>query len=281
MFAICGGMPRAGSTLHYQIVAHLVETYSSGRRLGFVQTGLLPEFRREVIDNRWRAIKTHLLDPGLTGLLEEGRAVGFYIYRDIRDVVCSMMRRGPDWTGPPLSCPPRLIDNDRAWRATPPVLVHRYEDVVADLPKAVREIATHLGITLATREADEIAALYSLEANRARTRSITSRPAPSTPHGSMMPGHPASSPGNPLNPASVTAASDPRCVATDIDGVDLRSLLRWDHIGTGQVGGWRTTLSASDVETLRPSCTEWLIANSYEADEHWGVTRPVTTAGVA
>lgn len=281
MFAICGGMPRAGSTLHYQIVCHLVETHLGGARLGFIHSGLLCEVRREVLDNRWRIIKTYTFDSGVQALVDEGRAKVFYIYRDVRDVLASMLQRRAPLMPPPHVLLPRIIQRDAIWKAQASVFVHRFEDVVADVPKAVRAMAAHLGIALRTHEADAIARSYSLEANRQRVAAIVSRPKPPAPFGlPQTAGLPATTFGHPVTPLGLHEASMMPGSVRDIDGVDLHTLLRWDHIGTGQPGAWRTVVSADDLERVRPVCTEWLIANGYETDGNWGVTNLDAAASV-
>jgi hypothetical protein len=270
MFAICGGMPRSGSTLAYQIVCHLVERHLQGVRLGFVHAGLLPEFRQEVLDHRWRVVKSHYCDPGLRCLADEGCAVSFYVYRDLRDVVCSIMQHAGRSIQQPLSYVPGLIDNDRRWKATPGVLVQRYEDVFANVPAAITEMAAHLHVTLAAGEADEIAALYSLDANRARIQAISSRPGQTASAETR-----GSAPPRPRAEAAAQGAPATR----DADGIDLHTLLLWNHIGSGRPGGWRETLSEADVQALRPACAEWLVANGYERDANWDVTPAAMPTG--
>lgn len=170
MFAIAGGMPRSGSTLVYQVVCHLVERHLDGVRLGRADLGLLPEYRREVRDNRWRVIKTHFFDPGVKCLIGEGRAAAFYIYRDIRDVLCSMMRLDKKGFEQPFADLPMFMHNDRLWKESGHTLVQRYEAVIGDVPKAVGQMAAHLHVRLEEGEAAAIAALYSIDANRARAK---------------------------------------------------------------------------------------------------------------
>jgi hypothetical protein len=225
-------MPRSGSTLVYNIVCHVVEKHLHGTRLGFADAGLLPEYRREVLDNRWRAIKTHVFDPGLKSLMDEGRATVFYIYRDLRDVLCSVMKHSGLPIDRSVSIVPALVENDRLWKADEHTLVQRYEDVVADVPHAVAEIAAHLHVSLSDGEASEIAAIYSIDANRARVEAIASRPRADGAGGRFR--------------------------------IDPHTLLLSNHIHTGQTGGWRTTLTESEVEAVHAVCGEWLAVNSYE-----------------
>src|SRR5262245_23834258 len=167
MFAICAGMLRSGSTFQYQIVSHLVETIHGGKRLGFMGLDCVSEIRQEVLDYRWRVIKVHEPHAFFSGLLDEGRAKCFYTYRDVRDVMYSLMHRlglGFDeiFRHAALAAGP----NDEFWRSQPHTLVQRYEELVGDSTAAIRSIAEHLGIALSEPDAANLASLYSIEANR-------------------------------------------------------------------------------------------------------------------
>lgn len=233
MFAICAGMQRSGSTWQYQVASHLVEGHLHGVRLGFVGLHWLPEVRREVIDNRWRVLKVHDSHPALTELIAERRAVGFYTYRDIRDVVYSIKARSGASFERVIGEVPNLLRHHRVWSAHERTLVQRYESHVLDPTGAIREIAAHLGLHPPAVEIENIAVLYSLEANRRRARQLADSGVPYDPH----------------------------------------TQLYSNHLRSGEAGTWRRLATPAEIEILRRTCSAWLVAQGYETDDGWGLDR--------
>src|SRR5262249_36851629 len=180
---ICAGMYRACSTWQYEVVACLVEHHRAGRRLGY----LTPE-QYAGAGNRnaaggepnkttavgWRVFKSHDGDRCFARAIAQGRAVAIYAYRDVRDVVFSLMHKRR-LTFEQLLRPGmihQVLANDRFWTRQANVLVQRYDDILADPVAAVRALAHHLGIRPAVGEAERIADEYSLAANKARTEAL-------------------------------------------------------------------------------------------------------------
>ena len=242
MFAICAGMYRSGSTLVYQVVSDLVETHKRGKRLGFLGLDALPEFRQEVLDCRWRSFKTHQSHAALTALVAEGRAVCFYTYRDIRDVVYSFMHKMACSFDDALQCVPSMCLHDRIWKAHEKTLVQRYETWLEDRASAVRAIAAHLDTTLSAEQVDALCACYSLDANRACTCQLERR----------------------LRDEGVRLDMPDNALARDPD-----SELHWNHIRTGEVGTWRLVATERERDALRRVCSSWLIECEYETSDEW------------
>jgi hypothetical protein len=235
-------MFRAGSTVQYQIACHLVEQWFQGTRMGILGLDCLPEFRREAVDNRWRVLKVHDWHQSLAAIVAEGRGKCFYTYRDIRDVVYSVMHKRGITFDEVAEVVPMILENDRLWRTQPTTLVQRYEDTVRDRPAATAQMAAFLGVTLSREQTEQIADAYSLDANRERTKELASR--------LRQQGHDLDDPAN-------------------IQRKDKQTELHWNHIRSGNGNSWRDLASAQQVETLRRLCTSWLIENGYERDEQW------------
>ena len=155
---ICGGMYRACSTWQYEVVAHLIEQYHGGQRLGYLtgdQYAALrairtPRSRMHARrERRWRVVKSHEGDRSFARGRRQGRALAVYAYRDVREVVFSLMhKRG--MTFEQLlrqGMIHQILANDRFWMAQPDVLVQRYEDLLADPAARRHGAARHLGIT--------------------------------------------------------------------------------------------------------------------------------------
>ena len=177
---ICAGMYRACSTWQYEVAAHLVEEHCrrppSGipaqRRVhGSSGPGRRNARAATKIGRGWRVIKAHEGERAMASELSAGELAALYAYRDVRDVVFSLMHKRGKTFEEILrqGMIHQILGNDRFWMAQPNVLVQRYEDLISEPARGVTELAKHLGFELEAGEAERIAALYSQESNRART----------------------------------------------------------------------------------------------------------------
>jgi hypothetical protein len=246
MDVFCVGMYRAGSTWQYHVVGHLVEQHLGGRRLGFVTgerfASLLPGEERG-----WRALKSHDAHPAFAAALTEGRALAVYSYRDLRDVACSLQHKFGGDFAEVIERQGRLhlcLDNDAFWTAQPHTLAQRYEEIVTDPPAAVRALGHHLGLTLAQGEAEAIAEQYSLRANLWRSVEVANR----------------------LREQGVNLDDPASAVRWDEE-----TLLHWNHIRAGRVGGWRDEVTPREVAILAAICGRWLVERGYERDLAWAL----------
>ena len=192
-------------------------------------------------------LKSHDADDCLGVALREGRALGLYSYRDLRDVAYSLifkLRVDFDEVVVRRRFLHAILNNDRYWTAQPNVLCRRYESLVADPVGGVREMAAHLGLTLATGEAEAIAAEYSLEANQRRAADLTQR---------------LGEQGVDLNKPDQALVYDPH------------SLLHWNHLRQGRIGGWREDATPAQRALLAEISGDWLIARDYESDTDWAI----------
>jgi hypothetical protein len=132
----------------------------------------------------------------------------------------------------------RVLQNDRFWTSRPGVVVQRYEDIVADPGQAVAELAAHLGLALAPGEADQVAAEFSLEANRRRTDAMRAD-----------------------LQARGLDLSDP----AHHQRYDPATLLHWNHLRQGRAGGWRSGLTPDQLALIdRLGGRRWLADRGYE-----------------
>ncbi len=170
MLIICGGMPRAGSTLQYNIARILVER----AKLGSAEGAYLPDeldavqetFHQWARSKRYHIIKTHVPVRGLEEWERVEAVRVLYIYRDLRDVAVSV-RDMFGLTGVQLW---RSLDDAIAayyeFRSKTSVLMQKYECVVEDIPRAVSEIGQFLGIPISNAAAVTVAEECSLESVR-------------------------------------------------------------------------------------------------------------------
>ncbi len=252
MDVFCVGMYRSCSTWQYEVVGHLLDRQGECRRLGY-RAG--PEYA-EIYSSRPfengsgsgsalpAVLKSHDKHPVFGKALASGRAKGVYSFRDLRDVADSMRHK----MGLPLDrligqgLIHRILANDHYWTTRPGVLVQRYEDLMADPARGVREVAEHLEIPLESGEAEQIAAEYSLEANRKRTEAMRAA----------------------LQQQGLNL-SDPAQQLRQDD----QTLLHWNHLREGKVGGWRTSITPRQRVLLGRLCGAWLIDKGYEPDHSW------------
>ena len=191
-------------------------------------------------------MKCHEGGPAFAKALADGRALALYAIRDVRDVVDSMLhKRGQDFeTFLKRGMVHQILANDREWTRRPRRLDQRYESLIADPEAGVAAIARHLGIELEEGEAETVAAEYSLEANRLRARSVAARLA-----------------------ATGIDLDDP----ANRQRSDEQTLLHWNHVREGRVGGWRSRATPRQRRVVHRLAGRWLGDHGYEPD----ATEPV------
>ncbi len=244
---ICAGMYRACSTWQYEVAAHLIEEHCGGRRLGYLVSGQYTSLVREDALKRkagsrerrgWRVIKAHEGEPAMARELLTGGSCALYAYRDVRDVVFSLMhKRGQTFEQiVRQGMIHQIMANDRYWMAQPNVLVQRYDDLIAQPARAVAELANHLGLALKAGEAERIAGLYSQESNRARTQALKQR----------------------LERAGLDLEN-----GGNAQICDPSSLLHWNHMRQHGAASWRTMATPRQSAVLHRLCGRWLESRGY------------------
>ncbi|MEO6811190.1 MAG: sulfotransferase domain-containing protein [Isosphaeraceae bacterium] len=248
MDLFCVGMYRACSTWQYDVAALLLERHRSGQRLGYLTgTEYADLDDREPAGDAWRVVKSHEGHPRFAQALAEGRALAIYSYRDLRDVVYSMLhKRGVSFAEfTRQGMVHQVLANDRFWNQQPLLLVQRYEDLIAQPSAGVAQLARHLGITLAKGEADEVAAEYSLQANRRRAAELGRR----------------------LQAEGIDVTNP-----ANAQRYDNHTLLHWNHVRDGRAGGWGAQATPHQRAVLSRLVSLWLVAHGYELDRSWAAS---------
>jgi hypothetical protein len=247
---ICAGMYRACSTWQYEVAAHLAEEHRGGERLGYLASGAYTALLAEEAERApaapqairgFRVIKAHEGERAMASELRAGRACALYAYRDVRDVVFSLMHKRGKTFEEILrqGMIHQILANDRFWMAQSNVLVQRYEDLISESARGVTELATHLGFALGAGEAERIAALYSQESNRARTEALKQR----------------------LEHAGLDLENNGN---TQI--CDPSSLLHWNHMREKNAASWRTLATPQQIAILHRLCGRWLESHGYSLE---------------
>lgn len=252
-YVFCVGMARACSTWQYGVAGALAERFRSGQRLGVLVGEEFVAHDAANSPHSLGVLKTHKPDGYLAEALAAGRAVGVYSYRDLRDVAFSLMHKFAE-SFESIVDERRLIhqclEHYEFWTAQPHMLRQRYEDLIVDPAKGVREIAQHMGLDLSDIEIRTIAAENTLESNRRRTTKVAEKLARE---------------GLDLN--------DPRNAIK----FDPKTLWHWNHLRDGRSGGWRTQATREQRAALARICGDWLIQHGYETDDRWVFEDPPMT----
>jgi hypothetical protein len=245
MYVFCVGMYRSGSTWQYEVVSHLLERFRNGQRRGVLTVEQLDTLDFAPEATAWQSWKFHDGHRHCAAALASGRALAVYSYRDLRDVVFSLMHKFSASFEEIVDRRQLLhacLDNDHFWRSQPGVLCQRYERLVDDPVAAIEQLAGHLRIEVDRGTTAELAVEYSLAANRERTARLARRLCEA---------------GFDLRDPSNTCR------------YDEHSLLHWNHIREGRSGGWRHEANPQQLARLAAICGSWLIAQGYATDLPW------------
>ncbi|MCG3119041.1 MAG: hypothetical protein ALAOOOJD_01369 [bacterium] len=236
MWIFCCGMQRSGSTLQFQITAQLVEAAGLGKRVEWVKPELFGKLRKALADEPgWKVFKMHVCTDKMADEFHRQNAMGVYVYRDLRDVMVSMIRKY-DTTFETLLDGGFVDDcllHYQRWTSLPRVLVSKYETMMADLANEVERIAAHLGITLRAEQYRQIAAEHNMAQQKQRIEA---------------------------------AKKDGNLRRGVVDSVrfDPYTNLHTNHIHEGEIGGWQAALAPEQVARLEAQAGNWLRAHGYE-----------------
>ena len=231
---LCCGMIRSASTLQYQVVVDLVKRNGLGQSIGFVDKQTVSE----LLQNLERVVgfavaKTHEPLPEFDVLIQKGLVRPLYAFRDLRAVALSVMRK---WEIPfaHIICRNGWLDtaveSSNYWLSVPGVCISRYEDMVLSLPSEVTKWAGILGLNLTSVEALELAAKYSIEAQKDRIKSL------------LFPTGGIGERNSPVDPVS---------------------LLHRNHIIDGSFDGWKSGLEKWQILQIERRFSKWLLKHGY------------------
>ena len=235
MWIFCCGMQRSGSTLQFQITARLVEESGLGKRLEWVKCEHWPALRDQYADDEgWKVFKNHTCTDEMVSEFHRQNAVGVYVFRDLRDVFVSAMKKYSTpfellWESGFLE---GCLQNFQRWTNLPRVLVSKYEELIMDLPGEVERVATHVGIRFERSKYEQIASQYTIGKQMERIEEAKK--------------------GDSLRQGFVNGPY-----------FDPRSNLHTDHINAGTIDGWKDVLSTQQIALIEDKAGDWLVANGY------------------
>lgn len=237
-FVFCAGMARAGSTWQYQTASALVENAVAGRRLGGIakyRRSAFGELCASLGDERGLLVlKSHNVHPAMVGEVTDGGAVVLTSHRDIRDAAASWLRM----RNAPFSRlwrrirPLRWTTEFDEWAAFPTAVVMRYEEIFTNPAGQLARIAAALGLQPTAGETSAMLEDLALDRQRDRSERLVEE--------RERQGRPT--------------ARDPVTMLHD------------NHVGTGEIGVYRTVLRPSQIAAIEEVCGDWMLRWGYVPD---------------
>ena len=234
MWIFCGGMIRSGSTLQFQITARLVESAGFGKRLEWVEPEKFPELRDKYTDfEGWKVFKSHTCTKEMKAEFANNNARGVYVYRDLRAVAVSSMRKNSIafwhiWLYKVLE---NCVEDYNIWTSLPDVMISSYENMVIDLPGEVAKIAAFLNIPISQERRKKIAFDFSIDQQKKRIKKHVEKQDHLKVHGKSA--------------------------------FDKNTLLHDNHIHDGEIDNWKKILSASQIALIENRYRDWLKKKKY------------------
>ena len=269
MILICNGMPRAGSTLQYNLARLVIEESALGEAHGYYAKDdyqhslrLFASWRR---DCRFHLVKTHDLLP-IVGEAQRSEAISVcYIYRNLFDVAASLKRKFKLEDEPLLTRLDDMIAVHDELIKIPGTLVQRYEDVVAALPNAVCQIANLVGVALESEAIHRIADRCSLTSMKSELPRRTWLGRCLQDVYQRYLGRRLQ-----LRRRLMRAGLPERFLSglkNRVYGIDPRTLVHADHISSndGKDGNWQEMLDETLIRIIGHRFRRWLETTGYDA----------------
>lgn len=228
MLVVICGMHRSGSTLAWQVARMLLADQQGLRTPREVDPA---EFivAAERADDLLMA-KVHYRSALELGYFPQTGARYLFTYRDLRDVVASLFRKGYLRVGDPGRGPGaaraiarREMRGEAVWRGMRDHWVGRYEDFAEDRAALVEQIAGYLGVVQTDEQRQRI--LAETDAPRQIERMLA-------------------------RVESGTISDEHRITG--------------GHLTDGRAGTWRDTLTAAEVAAIEDVAGDWLREHGYD-----------------
>jgi hypothetical protein len=239
MWIFCCGMYRAGSTLQYQLTARLVEEAGVGKRVEWAKPGQFLRVSKKMADYQGlKVFKCHICTDEIMAQFKKQNALGVYVFRDIREVVASTLRKkyrekkNEKFQGDfKKNLIERSLENYYKWTSLNNVLVSKYEEMILDLTGEAKRIARHIGVSLPGEKYLEISEDLSLDKQIQRIEAYKK-----------------TVPGTELSREKV---------------INPHTLLHTDHITSGETDNWRHELTPEQTTLIEEKAGDWLKENGY------------------
>ena len=233
MLVLVCGMHRSGSTLVWQITRLLLEGQPGLRNPRDVE---LKDFAAAAADpDDLLMAKVHYRPTFSDEEFPRDGAIYLYTYRDLRDAIASLYRKGRYTRRDPRRGPRNsriaarreLAGND-LWTSMPGVWIAKYEDFRDDVPGLVRNLAATLHVEVSDERLAAICAEVDIDAQKQRVQ------------------------------------------AALVVGIDEDSRITQNHITDGREGAWRDTLTEGELGAIELESGTWLVTHGYTVETKQG-----------
>jgi hypothetical protein len=232
LLVVCG-MHRSGSTLVWQIARLLLDGSPGLRNPRGLSTSEFPAAAADPAD--LLMAKVHFRPALDRDDFPQVGAKYLYTFRDPRDVVASLYRKGRTKPGDPERGPRnsrliarRELRGDDFWRSRNTVWIGKYEEFRDDIPALIRDIADFLEVGVSTDRIADIVREVDLEAQAQRA------------------------------------------IAAKQHGVDDDLRVTSNHITDGREGAWRDTLTPEELVAIEGESARWLVTHGYAVETQVG-----------
>ena len=242
MLVICAGMPKAGSTLQFNLCKELLGEHLEEDHGWVTGAQWAQGFRPPTAGagGGHVVLKCHRLPRWAHDEPDPDRRV-VSTFRDLRDVAASAKEFEPHkGFDEILETLELTVTELGAMDGLDRCLIQRYETMVSDLPSTVIDLAEHLDIDVDPAEAAEIAGRWDVESTKERTATVQPAAAPKRRWWQRRRDDPAAQ-------------------------WDADTLLWPTHISSseGRPGRYQGVLSAEEVATIEDRYGSWLHAHGY------------------
>ncbi|MEG4579484.1 FkbM family methyltransferase, partial [Microcoleus sp. MON1_C5] len=238
-------MARSGSTLQYNICRSLVEKLDIGKGEGFFEGNHLFNLQEQFLewgkDDLFHVIKIHDFYPKAVEMSLKGCVKICYIYRDIRDVAASLKKKDKVKGKALITSLDAAIEVYYKLKNVPNILIHKYESIVIDIAKAIREVVLFLGIKSSEDTIEWVNKECSVENAKKVILSLA---------GGLQ--------NTQLNPSRQQL-------------YDSKTLLHHNHISknSGAIGVWRFDLEQEEINWITERYKSWLVEVKYLLDSNF------------
>ncbi len=168
MWIFCCGTKGTGSTLMFNLVSEIVERGNVGKKIAWTPSEDFSEVRDQYSDyTDFKVIKTDQLTAEIEATFINNNAIGFYSYRDIRDVLISRSTEDNQPLDDYLNdeqYAKEYLDHFLTWQKVPNLYRSAYEDFRINIGTEIRRIQNILNIVpLSDETVLEISQKYAVE----------------------------------------------------------------------------------------------------------------------
>jgi len=260
-------MIRSGSTLQYNINRSLVELLQVGTGEGYITPDRFADLQEQLVewaeDSSVHVIKTHDVPWGIIDMAASDAVRVCYIYRDLRDVAASVKSKWRRQGEALFATLDKAIATYWEVQAIPVVLCQKYEDIISDVPVAVRALASFLGLRPTEGIIASVAKECSLESATKTARSIRLNPFLRVKSMLLRVGRKMQA--KRILCAIGIKESVLRRIRDSMYYQDKIALLHPDHISenAGAIGKWRKELSDREIDTITGRYRSWFLEAGY------------------